>query len=38
MSSHHICVMVSDLERSLPSYQDLLGFKNVLFESTEPGN
>ncbi|MDW8471517.1 VOC family protein [Streptomyces scabiei] len=38
MPFHHICIMVSDLDRSLPFYQDLLGFKNVLFESAEPGN
>lgn len=37
MPFHHICVMVSDLERSLPFYQDLLGFKNRLFDVTSPG-
>lgn len=37
MPFHHICVMVSDLDRSLPFYQDLLGFKNMLAETTEPG-
>jgi len=35
---HHICVMVSDLDRSLPFYQDLLGFKNVQFDTTQPGD
>lgn len=38
MSFNHICIIVSDLDRSLPFYQDLLGFKNVLVETTEPGN
>ncbi|WP_051745227.1 VOC family protein [Streptomyces yerevanensis] len=38
MSFNHICIIVSDLDRSLPFYQDLLGFKNVIAESTEPGN
>ncbi|MFD8215494.1 VOC family protein [Streptomyces sp. NPDC059697] len=37
MPFHHICVMVSDLERSLPFYQDLLGFKNTLYDVTQPG-
>lgn len=36
MPFHHIC-MVSDLERSLPFYQDLLGFKNTLYDVTQPG-
>lgn len=36
MPFHHICIMVSDLERSLPFYQDLLGFKNTLYNTTEP--
>jgi catechol 2,3-dioxygenase-like lactoylglutathione lyase family enzyme len=34
---HHICVMVSDLDQSLPFYQDLLGFKNTLADTTQPG-
>lgn len=34
MPFHHICIMVSDLERSLPFYQDLLGFKNTLYNTT----
>ncbi|WSQ14299.1 VOC family protein [Streptomyces sp. NBC_01231] len=38
MSFNHICIIVSDLDRSLLFYQDLLGFKNVLVETTEPGN
>ena len=38
MPFHHICVMVSDLDRSLPFYQDLLGFKNVQFDTTQPGD
>ena len=37
MAFHHICIMVSDLERSLPFYQDLLGFKNRMFDVTQPG-
>jgi catechol 2,3-dioxygenase-like lactoylglutathione lyase family enzyme len=37
MPFHHICVMVSDLDRSLPFYQDLLGFKNTLYDVTQPG-
>ena len=37
MPFHHICIMVSDLKRSLPFYQDLLGFKNTLYDVTQPG-
>ncbi|MGI5423885.1 VOC family protein [Streptomyces sp. CA-179760] len=37
MPFHHICIIVSDLDRSLPFYQDLLGFKNVVAETNEPG-
>jgi catechol 2,3-dioxygenase-like lactoylglutathione lyase family enzyme/ketosteroid isomerase-like protein len=37
MPFHHICVMVSDLNRSLPFYQGLLGFKNTVYDGTQPG-
>jgi catechol 2,3-dioxygenase-like lactoylglutathione lyase family enzyme len=37
MLINHICIMVSDLERSLRFYRDLLGFENIMFDSNEPG-
>src|SRR5260221_13083330 len=37
MPFHHVCVMVSDLNRSLPFYQGLLGFKNTVYDGTQPG-
>ncbi len=33
----HVCIMVSDIETSMRFYGDLLGFKNVMFDSAEPG-
>ncbi|MFD4669678.1 VOC family protein [Lentzea sp. NPDC058450] len=37
MRIHHVCVTVSDLDRSLPFYQDLLGFKDIVLDTTLPG-
>ncbi len=37
MQFNHICVMVSDLDVSLPFYRDLLGFSHTLSDFVEPG-
>lgn len=38
MRINHVCIMVSDLERSFAFYRDLLGFTNVMYDVQEPGN
>ena len=37
MRINHVCVMVSDLDKSFKFYRDILGFTNVMYDVTEPG-
>jgi catechol 2,3-dioxygenase-like lactoylglutathione lyase family enzyme len=37
MRINHVCIMVSDLDRSFAFYRDLLGFTNVMYDVSEPG-
>ena len=37
MRINHVCVMVSDLDKSFEFYRDILGFTNVMYDVSEPG-